>query len=267
MRYCIRNSLKQRELYEYLKLAFVEVAGEELAKLDSEPTPSKICAMTGIQRRDVSRLLSAEPGAKPNRDLISRVIGLWQAHAKYRDAKGNPRVLPFTGREGEFADLVAEVSTDLNPYTVAFELQRTNLAEQTDSGMKLLKRGYETGNDAEASLRLLAQDSEILHEAVLENIFSPLDQKNLHVRTEYDNIPSSFEPEIRKWFLEKGGDFHRSARIYLSSLDRDISPDVKKKYPEEPALHAVIGSVSFISDLAIEEPRIVRSPSKPKVDK
>ncbi len=201
--------------------------------------------MTGIQRKDVSRLRTADLQVKPKGDLISRVIGLWQGQARYRDAKGNPKVLQFTGRDGAFADLVAKVSTDLNPYTVAFELERTKLAEQTETGMKLLKRGYEPHDDAEEGLHLLANDNSNLYGAVLENIFTPRDLKNLHVKTEFDNIPARFESEIRKWFLEKGGDFHHAARAYLSSLDRDITPEMQKKYPDDAALRAAIGTVSF----------------------
>ena len=247
VQYCIRRSLKQRELYEFIKAVFVEVAEEELERLGSVPTPSKICAMTGVQRRDVSRILALGPAAKPPKDLISRVIGLWQAKARYRNSKGEPKVLSFAGRDGEFAKLIDEVSTDLNPYTVAFELQRSGVAEQTQNGIKLLKRGYEPEGDVEGGLQLLAEDSINLHSAVCENIFEAENIKNLHVKTEFDNIPASYETEIRQWFLENGGNFHRSVRMYLSSLDRDINPEIKEKHAEEPALRAVIGTVSYTS--------------------
>ena len=205
--------------------------------------------MTGVQRREVTRLLSSGPEEKPNRDLVSRIIGLWQGAKRYQDSSGAPRVLQFTGREGEFADLVASVSTDLNPYTVAFELERAQLAESTKDGIKLLKAGYQPDGNLEESLRLLAEDSELLHIAVTENIFEQSIDKNLHVKTDFDNIPACFEKEIRQWFLEHGGDFHRAAQAFLSALDRDHNPRLIESFPEQLSIKAAIGTFSWTDSI------------------
>jgi hypothetical protein len=249
IRYCITHSIKHRDLIEYIKMVYIQVARDELEKQQISATPSKVCAMTGIQRREVTRLLSSGLETKPERDLISRVIGLWQGAERYQDSSGAARILQFTGREGEFADLVASVSTDLNPYTVAFELERAQLAESTKDGIKLLKTGYQPDGNLEESLRLLAEDSEFLHLSVCENIFKKSIEKNLHVKTDFDNIPARFEKNVRQWFLEHGGDFHRSAQTFLSSLDRDHNPALAQNTQDEPSLRALIGTFSWTESI------------------
>jgi Family of unknown function (DUF6502) len=229
-KFCLRHSLKQREVLELLKLAFVRVAREELERLSLPVTPSKISVMTGIQRRDVSRLLGDPELPGRDRDIVSRVIGLWETGRRYRDNAGRPRILSFTGREGDFADLVAAVSTDLNPYTVAFELERMKAVRQ-------------------------AEDSMILHQAVVENIFDQAPVKNIHVKTRFDNIPASFEAEVRSWFLRRAGEFHHDVREYLSSLDRDSNPEIKRSHAEEDAICASIVSVGLTTAVETEENR------------
>ncbi len=246
-RFSLKHSLKHRDIVEYLKITLVQVAKEELESLDLPSTPSKISVMTGIQRKEVSRILVEGPEAKTEGDVISRIIGLWQNGKQYKDKYGRPKVLELAGREGEFANLVSSISTDLNPYTVAFELERSGLAKQTPSGIKLIKPGYEpSSDDVEESLKLLGQDSELLYHSVLENVFSPKGIKNVHVKTYFDNIPESMEDEIRAWFLNQGNKFHEEARAFLSERDRDLNPKIAIKYPTEKPMTASICSFSSI---------------------
>lgn len=245
VRFALKRSLKLREIVEYLKVVFVQIAKEELEKLNQEPTVSKLSAMTGIQRREINRLLDDGLEIKSDQDVIARVIGLWQSATKYKDKAGRPRILEMRGREGEFAELVGRVSSDLNPYTVAFELERAGIAESSERGIKLVKAGYEPSGNTKEALRLLWQDSEDLHSAVCQNIFETPKTQNLHIKTEFDNIPLCKEREIRSWFLEKGTALQEEARKYLAQLDRDISPSAARQFPNEPSLRAVIGTFSF----------------------
>lgn len=254
VRLCLRHSIKVRELMEFLKNTYISVARDELESRHLPVTPSKISLMTGIQRREVSRFMSQPVPVTADRDVITRVIGLWESGRKYRDRSGRPKTLSFSGREGDFADLVAQVSTDLNPYTVAFELERIGNVKQVRGGMKLLKSGYEPTGDLEQSLRLLAEDSEILHAAVSENIFEPQPVKNIHVKTAFDNIPPHFEVQIREWFLNNGGEFHQRARQYLSSLDRDLNPEIAEQFPDSARISAAVTMVSLTACAGESQP-------------
>ena len=245
VRFALRHSIKLRDLTEHIKYAYVHLAKDELLLLGESVTVSKISAMSGLQRPEVSRLLGADSKVATDADIITRVIGLWQNSKAYKDKAGRTRALTHTGREGEFAKLVASVSTDLNPYTVAFELERAGIAKQTEHGLKLIKEGYESLDNIEEGLSLLAKDSSDLYRAVDENIFDSPSERNLHIKTEFDNIPVSKKDYVRRWFSKKGADFHAEARTFLSTLDRDINPSAEKPSKKEPSMRAMIGTFSF----------------------
>lgn len=248
IRFALRHSFRMRDIVECLKKAFVDLAAEELVKLGESVSASKISAMTGLQRPEVNRLLSQDSESKRDVDVITRVVGLWESATRYKDRSGRAKILSFKGREGDFAELVSSVSTDLNPYTVAFELERVGVVAQAKNGLKLLKPGYESADNIEEGLSLLSQDAEDLHKAVTENIFESPKNMNLHVKTEFDNIPVSKVKEVRQWFQIKGAELHKEARAYLSSLDRDVNPKLKKDLPDEASIRAVIGTYSLTEE-------------------
>ena len=248
VRFALRNSLKQRDVLEYLKIAFVTVAQNELSLIGSQITASKLSAITGIQRKEINRLLDESYRIKRDQDIIARVVGLWQSATEFQDSNGAPKPLQLGKRQGSFVKLVSGVSTDLNPYTVQFELERLGLVHVENQIVTLIKPGYEPSGDLEKSLALLADDSDFLYRAVTENVFENIETPNLHVTTFYDNIPKDKEEEVRTWLLERGASFHEEIRNYLSKLDRDISKEAAQKYPEEPAISVAVGTFSLTTN-------------------
>ncbi len=245
IRFAVRHALKFQDVVECLRIVFLKIAKEELHSLDEKLTVSKLSVMTGIQRREIKSLIEIDAPIRRDADVVTRIIGLWQSSARYKDKAGRPRILDFTGRKGEFASLVAEISTDLNPYTIAFELERAEIAQQTERGLKLLKPGYQPRENFNEAIGLLSEDASDLQSAVIENLIDAKDPPNLHVKTQYDNIPCSKEREIRDWFLKKGAELHDEARRYLAALDRDITPCRSASSKLEDPIRAVIGSFSY----------------------
>ena len=245
VRFALARSLKQRDVLEYLKLAFMQVAKEELERLGKTHTASKLSVMTGIQRREAARLLKESPAIKRDQDVMARVVGLWQGGSEYLDEHGKPKVLELKSRSGAFADLVSNVSTDLNPYTIQFELERMGVVEVNDQKLRLVRPGYEPSGNLEEGLRLLSGDAKDLYHSVNENLFKKPTTPNLHIKTEYDNIPVSKEKEIRDWFLVKGAEFHEEARKFLSALDRDVQPEIAEEFSKEQSVRVAIGTFSF----------------------
>lgn len=248
VKYAIRSSLKFREISEILKVEYARSAAEELAQLGQSVTVSKLSAMTGLQRRDLTKILDPSIEDVRPKDLIARVIGLWQSAQRYCDKQGKPKTLVLNGRESEFGSLVSEVSTDLNPYTVVFELERIGAIKQTEKGITLIMSGYQPIDDLDQSLNLLTQDMQDLYMAVEENIFSGNQPNNLHIKTQYDNIPISKESEVRAWLLAKGAELHKECRKYLSQFDRDINPKIKKLHPDDSSVRIGIGTFSFAEE-------------------
>ena len=58
-RFCVRRSLKFQDLLGAMKIAFIEVAQQELREQGLVESVSKLSAMTGLQRSDIDKLLSS----------------------------------------------------------------------------------------------------------------------------------------------------------------------------------------------------------------
>ena len=230
MRYCLRNALKLQDLLEACKLLLVEEAERMLIGEGLEVSASRLAVLTGVHRKDVARFQrrSGPPDAaayqpKKTGDLSARVLSSWENDPRFTTNAGTPRQLSFEGNNSEFAELVRSVSSELNPYTVLIELERAKAVERTVAGLKRRKSVFDTRVDFDDSLYFLETDSDDLVSAVEENIFTPTAPPNLHIKTEYDAIPTDVLPEVRKWILDLGDRFHAQVRAYLSKIELDHS--------------------------------------------
>ena len=226
-RYCLRHSIKLQELVEQLKASLLEVALDEIKRRDKKPTASRLAIMTGVHRKDVTRIIERGESKSEDVALPARIIGQWRTRPEFLGLSGRPRTLTVEGSESEFAGLVRSVSKELNPYTLLFELERSGAVERAGDRLKLLTQVYTPRGDKMRSLEMLATDAEDLYEAVQENVFNQPAIPNLHVTTTYDNISSSAVKQIRSWFLAEGEKLHQRAREYLARFDVDSNPKLR----------------------------------------
>jgi len=122
-------------LDEMLRSAVVSTAHAAHPGLPEHRRASRVSAATGLNRREVNRLLAlqsesaakASPGAPP-RSPAAMVFAHWRSSAAYRTRAGAPRVLPRTGSAPSFESLAHEVTRDVHPRALLEELLRLNLA-------------------------------------------------------------------------------------------------------------------------------------------
>lgn len=223
--FCLRKSIPIQMLLETAREVMFECAAEDLESQGAKLNASRLSVITGLTRREVTKRLREDVRAPVVDSFPSRVIGQWEQDPQFLTKGGKPRLLSIEGDESEFAALVAKVSRDVHPSTVLFQLERLGTVERSSRGLKLVKPEQELSENAEQSFALLARDSEDLIAAVEENVFSvDRNSRNLHARTEYDNISSEDIPVIRQWLLREGAEFHLKARNFLAQYDLDINP-------------------------------------------
>lgn len=245
VRVALRSSLQFMDLVEVLKGVFLEVAAEELVAEGERISVSRLSVMTGVHRKDATRLYRDRGEIKRPGDTLTRVIGHWRQSSSYATKPGQPRVLSCEGTESEFAGLVREVTSDIAPYTVLNELERREMVERTNSGVRLLKTQHlSLDRELTEGFSLLGTDVEDLLHAGCENILAPSPTRNLHLKTQFDNIPRAKLPEIREWLLEEGSKFHVKVERYLAQFDRDIVPS----RDSSPASRVAFGSFSVSED-------------------
>ena len=115
---------------DLLKQAFVQAAGDAHPGLLPHRKVSRISTVTGINRREVTRLTqpSDSPPKTRGRSLVSEVFAHWITDRRYRSREGGPRALPRQGPAPSFESLAQEITRDVHPRSLLDELLRLQLA-------------------------------------------------------------------------------------------------------------------------------------------
>jgi hypothetical protein len=207
------------------KELFISVAKEDLDKTKEKVNLSRLSLMTGLARSEVKRLLELDESSPAESEtMLLRVMGQWRNDKRFSRSHEHPRELTYSGEDAEFKSLCKSVSKHLNPGTVLFELERKGLIEKGPETVKLIKQVFTVQPDPAKGYEFVAKDIEYLLTTVEQNLFLKRAASNLHIRTEYDNIYRVNIPAIRRWLVDEGKAYHKSAREYLSGLDKDVAP-------------------------------------------
>ena len=145
LRPLVKLMLSQGITYPYLsdllKGLFVEVADQDFRLNDKPPTDSRVSLVSGVHRKDVSRLRSAE-GLKAQKassvvPLSAQLIAQWLGNPRYWLEDGRPRPLPRLISEGgdlSFEALVTSVNSDIRSRVVLDEWLHQGLATVDETG-------------------------------------------------------------------------------------------------------------------------------------
>lgn len=231
-RLCIRHGFRLQDITESLKGAFVDVAIEELKKSDAGESISKISVMSGVHRRDVGLFLKGLAASESAPSLLGKILGYWTDSKSFTDKSGKPRALLVEGAESEFVKLVKSVSSDLNAYTVLFELERIGAVKRDQDRVTLVRDVLDFQGNLLAGIEILAHDTADLYQAVEENCSLQDPIPNLHIRTEYDSIPVEHARDIKLWILGEGAKFQERIQNYLAKFDTDSKKFSKKRNVE-----------------------------------
>jgi hypothetical protein len=119
-------------LDEMLRAAVVTTAHAAHPTLPEHRRVSRVSAATGLNRREVGRLLDKQKAAahpaQPPRSPAAMVFARWRSNAAYRTKAGAPRVLPRIGPAPSFESLAQDVTRDVHPRALLEELLRLRLA-------------------------------------------------------------------------------------------------------------------------------------------
>lgn len=126
-------------LAELLKGLFVDVAERDFGIEGKPTTDSRVSLLSGVHRKDVSRLRSttvkADGPASPVVNLSSQVFARWLGDPGWRNRRGRPLPLPRLASEGgdrSFESLVAGISSDIRPRALLDEWLRRGLVTLDD---------------------------------------------------------------------------------------------------------------------------------------
>lgn len=233
VRTLVRSGVTSKEAAEVCKTAFVEVATKEFG-LHGRPTNiSRVAIMTGLGRRDVSRIRKLLDDEQPldfgRMNNATRLLTGWHLDTAYLDDAGRPRELPYAGEEPSFTGLARKYAGDIAPITMSRELQRVGAVLELEDGLlRVMKRFYMPLTiDAEAVLR---------GGSVLSDLGNTIDYnlvRDTDVPTRFEgratnvNVRSADVPEFRAFLEEEGQAFLERVDEWLTH--HEIPAETRRK--------------------------------------
>jgi hypothetical protein len=145
---------------ERLRQAFVSAAQSAHANLLPHRRVSRIATATGLNRREVTRLMQPEPTAPRRQPVAAEVFALWASDARYCDSRGRPRKLPRQGQAPSFESLAQSVTRDVHPRSLLDELLRLGLAahDAADDSVALVTDAFVPRGDTQRMLGFLGDN-------------------------------------------------------------------------------------------------------------
>lgn len=233
VRILLRNGIPYGAFADMARQVYVEVAEKEFSLPGRKQTVSRVSTITGVPRKEVTRIQAAETANRaavdPERyNRPARVIGGWVRDSGYHDRKGRPCDLPMEGESRSFSALVREFSGDIPARAMADELLRVGAIEHLPYGhVRLLARAYVPAGDQAEKLGILGSDVADLIRTIDHNLTCHPAAAHFQRRVSYDNIPRELLPELTKKLSRKAQACLESLDRTLAAADRDRSPGLK----------------------------------------
>jgi Family of unknown function (DUF6502) len=145
VRLMLRGGVGYSEFSYVAKCVFVDVATQEYG-LRSRPTnASRVSAITGISRKQVSQLRKEGPQPRwtPHMEAnpLNTILHFWHHDPDFSSSRGRPRPLAADG-PGSFAQLVARYGGDIPAGAIRATLIRAGSASEDRSGRLVARANY-----------------------------------------------------------------------------------------------------------------------------
>jgi hypothetical protein len=160
-RLLVARGVPYAQAEESLKTAMVQAAQE--ANRDGLPhrLVSRIATITGINRREVTRLTRLEHAPSvPQRSAAAQTFHRWRSNPAYLDARGEPLTLARQGDAPSFESLARGVTQDVHPRSLLDELLRLGMARHDADAdtVALILDAFVPSNDRRQMLEFLAHN-------------------------------------------------------------------------------------------------------------
>ena len=239
VRIMLRNGVAYGTLAELIRKSYVDVAFRDFAPLGKKQTVSRVSALTGLTRKEVSRLQDSGAAdvmleqARYNRAI--RVISGWRNDSHYHDASGSPAVLPLEGKGATFASLVREYSGDIPTVAMLSMLQ--------ESGSVSLSSQEEPADTKclRARQGCRRQDVCELVSTIDHNLVAAPDNLRFQRKVAYDNVDPDAVAKLRKFSFKK-------AQALLEQLDRQFAAHELEEGSEQQGKYISLGIYFYEQD-------------------
>ena len=218
-RLAVSRGLPYSAVEEMLKEAFVQAAGATHPDLLPHRRVSRISTVTGINRREVTRLTQAAQPVRPRgRSLPAELFAHWLGDSRYRGADGEPLALARQGPAPSFETLAQEITRDVHPRSLLDEMLRLRLA---------------TLDPASDTVRAAAGAAPVGDVVPMLGFLG--DNVGDHLRAAVDNVVGPDQPHFEQALFADGVSedalawVHETAREHWRALRQAVVPELERR--------------------------------------
>lgn len=256
VRVMVRHHISFNTFADIAKQAYVRVTTDEFGLSGRPASKSRVALLTGINRREVSRIQTSGEAVSPA-DMFGpafRLVSHWIRGHSYQDEQGNPRAIPLEGPSPSFASLVTECCPDVPATAVLRELLSSGVCRQLDGPtpkLQLQQVGFVPREDVAAKLDLLGTDVAALLSTISHNISQP-DAPLFQRKVSFGHLSTSGIRALLKAANTDGQDF-------LRKLDKQLAP---LQSDDDSGRFAGLGIYAFVqdADTRLDETRTSKHP-------
>ena len=160
-RLCLANGITFATTEEILKRAFVQEANALQPGTPEHGKVSRISTTTGINRREVTRLIKLEaPELTTKQPLASEILARWTTDPAYRNRNGVLSALTRLGSAPSFEALAQSITRDVHPRSILDELIRLDLVNHDENLdlVSLTRTDFVPRNDSRQMLNFLGDN-------------------------------------------------------------------------------------------------------------
>src|SRR5262249_2535300 len=232
VRVMLRNGIPYGVFADIARHVYVEIGEKDFALPGKKQTVSRISTITGLTRKEVTRIQAAETvnrAAHSERyHRPARGIGGWVRDKAYHDRKGRPADLPVEGETGSFSALVRDFSGDIPPRAIADELARVGAIEILPNGnVRLLTRAYIPRGDQVAKIGILGESVSDSSRTIDHNWAAAPAGSYLQGRVNNNTPPGEMMPAFKKKTARKAQSCLEPRALLVGGAEGDPNPAVK----------------------------------------
>lgn len=232
VRIMIRNGITALAIQELLRKEFVDAAFEEFQLPNKVQTSSRVAVITGLNRKEVTRLRKLPPLDESDqvwRNQAAGVISSWAVDPQFQDSKGDPLDLPFDDASPSFCELVQKQSGDMQPRAIADELIRNGALQLVEGRLHMTRRGYVPVDDPAAMVDMLGTDTAELVNTIDHNL-GAIGEPLLQAKVLAENVSEEHVEEFVRYSKRLSRNLLDDLTIWLTERDdgADFSGDSRR---------------------------------------
>ncbi|MCE3252221.1 MAG: hypothetical protein K0Q67_1231 [Cellvibrio sp.] len=233
----LRNGVTHKDLALICKQLYVQVASEEFGIRGRHTNLSRVAMLTGIDRKEVSRIKDAwqnnEQSAQnqQHQDRLTRLLSAWHQDPDFSTADHHPLALTIDGDPQSFAALARRYGGDLPASALLKELKRVGVVEDVDGTEHKVIATKRYFVPAQSDPGALLRAGSVLNDmgaTLHHNLYKANQQKHQPLRFERRasnaQMPVETAAAFREFVEQEGQAFLEKIDAWLSEHEQ-INPD------------------------------------------